>query len=60
MDNLAARYLTPEQYRARAEFIRETAGKMTTLTVTEQLLAIAARYDQLAERLERAALVEMA
>ena len=48
MDSLEARFLTPAQYRARAELVRRTAEKTRDPDLRRQLLEIAIHYDRLA------------
>ena len=45
---------TADQYRARAEFVRCTAAKMTSDEKRQQLLDIAEEYEWLVERIGRA------
>jgi hypothetical protein len=49
-------YNDPEHWRKRADDARELAGKITDRKGTEAMLAIADKYDELAQRaLERLA-----
>jgi hypothetical protein len=45
--------LTAGQYRARAEFIRKTAAKVTSGEKRRELTCVAEEYEWLAERIDR-------
>jgi hypothetical protein len=54
MDHFVPRRLTPDQCRARAEFIRRTAETMNRMEVRQRLLDLAQQYHRLAERVDEA------
>jgi hypothetical protein len=53
MDDLNTWFLSADQCRARAEFIRQTAGKTTIEAVRLNLASLAERYEEMAARVER-------
>lgn len=52
MDHFDPGSLRPDQCRARAEFIRDTANAMSAKDLRQKLLDVAEQYERLAERLE--------
>ena len=49
MDHFDTSHLTAAQFRARAEFIRETAQAMDAGEVRQQLVDLAEEYERVAE-----------
>ena len=58
-DNLNALKTSPEQYLERAKIIRRRVETMSNADVCRQLLDIAERYEELADGIERPALMEL-
>jgi hypothetical protein len=53
MDDLNTWFLSAEQCRARAEFIRQTAERMKIGAVRLNLARLAERYEEMASGIER-------